>query len=941
MWLVPLWLVPLWLVPLWLVPLRLVPMRLVPMRLVPLWLVPLWLVPLWLVPLWLVPLWLVPLWLVPMRLVPMRLVPMRLVPMRLVPMRLGPMRLGPMRLGPMRLGPMRLVPMRLVPMRLVPMWLVPTPPYVLPTRLRLLQLALSPLLPPPILRRSGLPTAAHQQHHPGHAPVPLLAGRSHSLPDRVHPAAPSGAPAGKRLGWEERFQSPARPGAGTHNTKYYEINFLFTKAHSFRVTASLSAMQELHDLTPFEPPKFMDPLVVGSWARFASPQEEYAAGHFDERDQESPQVQQELFVDTRCLTLVQEVTTRLTRPQFRPRILVLKGLPRSGKSSTLKICARMLSDQATAPGVMPWNRVYYFRQTTTANQFSFLKAENLRKWETPCLVILDQFVNEPGLQDKINLIVGSPSRGRITFLICSSANFDWVLHASGGESVPEDVTFQASVSWADFYRVQTRRSEVPPQPHPLAEADWFTFVPTRGGRGLNSPPFSPEEWGCTTIEASLPPLVPPPTDPEALAAFWGDVFLYSNGILGIGKIVSNPSFLRQPPAVLLCRLMTEYFTVADPGTRLPAPPHVRRCILDEMVHRRTIRFPRPEGERAVDFRFAVGDEEGGWRLACPFFAQLYMKVLGQLPAIPIRDTLLPMVADQPPMRFDDLEEVKRAVIANAPKLLRVPNFGIGSGTDHWQFYLEPFVKGPASPRQPAFPFLHLVPMSSRHPDIDLVRIYDAAAATTDTATATTAAPHQPPRQVVLLADRIAVSDVASHTSALRWILSAECATVCRRIQEVYGCPPQRKVFVFMTKAAGIRLGPLGDDICRAVHAEGWEVWWYPLELFFGLSSRECPSRIRVPEAPKKCRGPIIEQDLWAACEKGSTQVDKLFTAKALRAFLVAKKMPGVTQCTKAGKPRMVELALGLYRREGRMGDGTSPDPLRRPDDTTLAACGLR
>ncbi|KAJ4459208.1 hypothetical protein PAPYR_4730 [Paratrimastix pyriformis] len=122
------------------------------------------------------------------------------------------------------------------------------------------------------------------------------------------------------------------------------VDFTEKKFELGDVELTLAAMQELRDLTPFEPPKFKDPLVVGRWARFSSPQEESAAGHFDQRDRQSPQVQQELFVDTRCVTLAQEVTTRLTRPN---------------------ICARMLSDQATAPGVMPWNHVYYFRETVT------------------------------------------------------------------------------------------------------------------------------------------------------------------------------------------------------------------------------------------------------------------------------------------------------------------------------------------------------------------------------------------------------------------------------------------------------------------------------------------------------------------------------------------------------------------------------------------------
>ncbi|KAJ4457741.1 multi antimicrobial extrusion [Paratrimastix pyriformis] len=698
-------------------------------------------------------------------------------------------------------------------------------------------------------------------------------------------------------------------------------------------TENAAQEEKLRDLTPFEPPKFKDPLEVGRWARFASPEEEQAAGHFDKRDRESPRVREELFVDTRCITLAQEVTTRLTRPE---------------------ICARMLSDQARAPppGVIPaWNRVYYFRRTVTEERFSFLNAAALRKWEPPCLVILDQFVNEQGLQDKINGIAESLFGSRIFFLICSSANIRWRFHVGGGDSVPEDITFPPAVSWDDFYRAQTRRPEVPPPPTPLAEADWFTFVPTRGGRGLTSPPFSPAEWDCTAFDGHFSPSVPPPTTPEGLAAFWGDVFLYSQGILGVAKIVCESEFFRRPLSLALYDVMAEDLTTDDPRPR----PDARRCILDLMVHQRTIRFPPPEGKLAVDFRFVVRGDEGGWRLACPFYAQLYMKVLDRLDPIPIE--LIPTIANQL-MGFDGLEDVKgriyeRAVISHASKLLQVPNLVIRSSTAPRQFYLEPFVKGPAPLCPP--PFQHLVPMSSCHPDIDLLRIYDVAAsadtataatpatAITTAATATTAAP-QPPRQVVLLADQITVSDVASHTSALRWIRSAECATVCQRIQEAYGCPPQRKVFVFMTKAAGARLGPLDDAICRAVHAEGWEVWRYPLDLFFGPST-ECPIPIQVPteEAPKKCSGPIVEQALWAACEKGSPQIRpiggsvhsgqlsysgnrargpvmKLFTAKALKDFLVAKKMPGVTTSTKPDKARMVERALQLYR-ESRMGDG--------------------
>ncbi|KAJ4459449.1 putative E3 ubiquitin-protein ligase HECTD1 [Paratrimastix pyriformis] len=671
--------------------------------------------------------------------------------------------------------------------------------------------------------------------------------------------------------------------------------------------------EKLRDLTPFEPPKFKDPLVVGRWARFASPEEEQTAGHFDKRDRESPRVQEELFVDTRCVTLAQEVTTRLTRPE---------------------ICARMLSDQAKAPpsGVIPaWNRVYYFRRTvTTEERFSFLTAAALRQWEPPCLVILDQFGNEAGLQDKINGITESLFGSRIFFLICSSANIRWRFHVGGGDSVPEDIPFPPAASWADFYRAQTGRPEVPPPPSPLADADWFTFVPTRGGRGLISPPFSPAEWDCTAFDGHFPPSVAPPTTPEGLAAFWGDVFLYSQGILGVAQIVCQSEFFRRPLSLALYGVMAEDLTTDVPRPR----PDARRCILDLMVQRRTIRFPTPEGKLAVDFRFAVRGDEGDWRLACPFYAQLYMKVLDRLDPIPVE--LIPTIANQL-MGFDGLEEVKgriykRAVISHASKLLRVPNLGIRSSAAPRQFYPEPFVKGPVPPCPPAFQ--HLVPMSCCHPDIDLLRIYDVAApadtapATTPptaaTATATTPAP-QPPRQVVLLADRITVSDVASHTSALRWIRSAECATVCQRIQEAYGCPPQRKVFVFMTKAAGIRLGPLGDDICRAVHAEGWEVWRYPLDLFFGPSSSECPVPIQVPtedvEAPKRSSGPIVK---------------KLFTAKALRDFLVAKKMPGVTPRTKPDKARMVERALQLYREGSRMGDGRC---LAHYEDPVCLSCG--
>eukprot|EP00708_Paratrimastix_pyriformis_P001202 EC838146.1.p3 GENE.EC838146.1~~EC838146.1.p3 ORF type:complete len:143 (-),score=12.15 EC838146.1:118-546(-) len=56
------------------------------------------------------------------------------------------------------------------------------------------------------------------------------------------------------------------------------------------------------------------------------------------------------------------------------------------------------------------------------------------------------------------------------------------------------------------------------------------------------------------------------------------------------------------------------------------------------------------------------------------------------------------------------------------------------------------------------------------------------------------------------------------------------------------------------------------------------------------------------------------------CGQPAKKVMKLFTAKALKDFLVAKKMPGVTTSTKPDKARMVERALQLYR-ESRMGDG--------------------
>ncbi|KAJ4456241.1 hypothetical protein PAPYR_8608 [Paratrimastix pyriformis] len=775
--------------------------------------------------------------------------------------------------------------------------------------------------------------------------------------------------------------------------------------------------QRMLDPENFEPPTFSGPLNLNAWVAFD--EHEQKRGHWMGRDVDA---KKELFCDARCFKLADDTATffqelvwaapmqtapmqtapmRITPqtpafgfatrppPSLQNKILVLNGMSKSGKSSTLKIAARLLQDKTSAEtATTPWRRVYYFRNAAHPvlgfkNAFEKLQPQY---WKPP-----------------------SGDLEKFFFLLCPSSNFHWEERVSAGFAAVDLPPFNPSLDWEAFARMWTHSpdGELAKAPPELDPAEWFSFVPGRCGQpsssghaptssespspaattpaatapaatapaapapaattpaattpaattpaattpaattpaattapataapaapdafappaaasaasvlhlsqaSTRSPPFSNEEWNCET------PLVEP-TAPlvDAPSPSLADLFLYSNGIIGVAMIVGLPDFFRREPTITMYQEMKRFLTQSDPTLHeieflQGDNRHRRRANIEWLVQRRTISLTLPTGA-AVDTRFIV-PAAGGQpaRLGCPFFAQLYMKALDHLPVASSEVTTI----DDALWTWSGYPDVQRricerAVISQSDRLLGVPALDHPLHTRPCEISLEPFLRALSGTRPHPHPlpdplprFLHLVPIDPCHPLIDLIRVYAPCGAAISGAPVSALQPTSLPEphggnQVTLLVDQITVSRIADRQNSLTWICSQECATVIEGISKAYHCDPGRlrKVFVFIAPdppAAQQLLLPA--ELQKAIGARGWEVWWSALQPFLSPT-------------PPTSRGASCAINLLAApsfvAEIDATDDSQLMSinAEQLRTFAVAKGLKPGTRNT----PELVQL----------------------------------
>ncbi|KAJ4457470.1 hypothetical protein PAPYR_7062 [Paratrimastix pyriformis] len=672
-------------------------------------------------------------------------------------------------------------------------------------------------------------------------------------------------------------------------------------------------------------------------------------------------------------------------------IMTLNGLPRSGKSSTLKIVARLLQDQVSSDTPTPWRRIYYFRDVGHQSDFMSFGIKAMMKWTTPSLIILDQFLSRPALIDRVESLARSGSE--YYFLVCSSSNFCWEESVGRSFSAVDLPPFDPSLSWEDFHRFYKRsaaETPLPPKPPALAEAAWFSFLPRLApGAGL---PFDPlgcagpgDEDEAPGDQDEAPPgdqdeappgdqdeappgdqdEAPPGDQDEAPGGDEGEapatkrtpsaapplgdsdlaeLYLYSNGIIGVAQLLKEGDYFTQDLTIALYKMMRAFLTEGK------SRRHRRRANIEWLVQKRLITLKKPTRPSDCDLRFLVSvplvDElspikpTGGiagamrvlpligksfYRLGCPFYAQLYMKVLAETPIRPgdllaIERNLLGWSG------YPDIQGriCKRAVISQPDKLFQVPSdIALPPGTAVRALSLEPLLErfhhhGQRS-RLP--PFLHLV-VNPCDPAIDLIRIYvtagsDAPAVSVVTATACVPATPRPvvrPPQVLLLLDQITVSPrIRNHQDSLLWLLTADCAAVCMNIPAVYHCRAEglRKVFVFIApEAPPNRELFVRADLNERIRADNWEVWWSPLRPFLsgGAPLPSVSRRLTISVAP----GDLAE--IEAACEKGPKALEK-YSVPCLRAFAAAEGIitpPAVPKA--ARKAEVVDHILGEWRR---------------------------
>ncbi|KAJ4458734.1 putative Microtubule-associated protein 1A [Paratrimastix pyriformis] len=414
------------------------------------------------------------------------------------------------------------------------------------------------------------------------------------------------------------------------------------------------------------------------------------------------------------------------------------------------------------------------------------------------------------------------------------------------------------------------------------------------------PPFSSEEWNCDKpVVVSTSPLVgkPPPS--------LGDMFLYSNGIIGVALISSVGS----QPSQCTAR-MKQFLTQSDrdlvrrheflQGDNC----HRRRANIEWLVQRRTISLTLPTGA-SVDTRFIVPAASGqDARLGCPFFAQLYMKALDHLPVASsevaeIDASLLPWDGYPDVQgrlcegRHLPIGQVARGSCSGSPSarstLRNLPGAVPESSPEQFRTRIRcPFLcpgtsiwcrSIPATPSSTSsgytlLPLVPLLPRSLSRP-LKLGSPPDPE-------------PLEP--QVILLVDQITVSRIADHQNSLKWICSKECATVIEGILKAYRCDPGRlrKVFVFIAPdppAAQQLLLP--EDLQQAIGAKGWEVWWSALQPFISPkpTSRGASCAIKILAAPS------FVAEIEATDD---TQLMNI-NAEQLRTFAAAKAQAGQAQ----------------------------------------------
>ncbi|KAJ4459346.1 hypothetical protein PAPYR_4642 [Paratrimastix pyriformis] len=273
----------------------------------------------------------------------------------------------------------------------------------------------------------------------------------------------------------------------------------------------------------FEAPRFVA-LNPGTWVEFA-PEEQETESHFIPRDRAPAffSAKKRLFFDARCSKLAKVIPLAINSSDgVVIRLLVLNGMPLSGKSSTLKVgvcyCGSVTRESD------------YFRQ---ANEFMGTDPTIL---EPPCLIILDQFREEES--DLVRKVFRLASQApEYNFLVCSSANYPPAV-SLGSVFQAMDLPFEPFMSWEDFYRFHSHTrtlaaAEIPPPPDPLPDAQWFSFVP---GTAL---PFDPKACQLSATgfagSSSGPPapaqiISPSPEVPV------NELFLYTNGIIGLAQI---------------------------------------------------------------------------------------------------------------------------------------------------------------------------------------------------------------------------------------------------------------------------------------------------------------------------------------------------------------------------------------------------------------------
>ncbi|KAJ4457782.1 hypothetical protein PAPYR_6587 [Paratrimastix pyriformis] len=647
----------------------------------------------------------------------------------------------------------------------------------------------------------------------------------------------------------------------------------------------------MSDRRSFEAPRFVA-LNPGTWVEFA-PEEQETESHFIPRDRAPAffSAKKRLFFDARCSKLAKDIPLAIISSDgVVIRLLALNGMPLSGKSSTLKIVARLLENQiSTDPTKSPWKHVFYFRQ---ASEFMGTDQTIL---EPPCLIILDQFrAEESDLVRKVVLLASQAPE--YYFLVCSSANYRPAV-SMGAVFQATDLPFEPFMSWEDFYRFHSGRTlaaaEIPRPPDPRPDAQWFSFVP---GTAL---PFDPMTCQLSATgfagSSSVPPapsqIIPP--SPEVPV---NELFLYTNGIIGLAQCVQSVpagrSFFSMRVAADIYKSMMEFLR------RPEQPRYLRRANIEWLVAKRAITLKAPAWAQECDLRFLVPVPAGPglgdrvhYRLGCPFYAQLYMKVLDDLP-IPPNEVLAFASALDSWSGYRDIQGriCERAVISQPDKLYKVPADLVlpsSSPEDARALSLEPFLNqlGAGQVQLPLPPFLHLVPLDPSYPNIDLMRIYNLSGApgVSDGGPATAAACAAPatPR-VALIVDQITVSRFRDHQKSLEWLCSPACAVVCRGIEAAYHCPPARKVFVFITlQPPGTKLA-VRAELAQRIRENGWDVWWTSLWPFISSPSVDtpvaAPFRLTISGRPKALDG------IAAAHDKDDREALAKFTVERLRDF---------------------------------------------------------